>query len=372
MRHEAFNCLTQYLILQAECVNARRTPAHVGYSALRGLNGHNVPIADCRGVKQIAVMRSLVTDNSVLGVVTYCQFYLLRKKKMRPANFLTMNTPDDLQAFSKELFDLRALRGKEAEEVVRATCTNGPASMVYGISALYAAWQTFVTLPPDGCVRGDSIHLTNFFVANNLSWLCNTAVAIRILAFQGLEPQARVLTRSFVEAIYQTLVLFHDKDSYAIYRKGVTNEESKKVYYELFSKKNRLQKKIQILEDELGHTPEEDRANQLMQRIGILEHYSQATHSSYCHVLKSGYQRDKDNNLQTIILGRVTKETENTLLNCSHVICYFSVHFDHIVRNVWKIQNISDNLHYDMFFKSATLAAIFLTHKVDSCASDED
>lgn len=186
---------------------------------------------------------------------------------MRPANFLKMNTPEDLAAFSKEIFDLKALRAKEAEEVVRATCQNGTTSMVYGITALYAAWQTFIALPPADRIRVGSTSIANVFVANHLSWLCNTAVAIRNLAFQGLEPQARVLTRSFVEAIYQALVIFYDEDSYAIYLRGITNAGSKMAFYEL-SKKHRLQKKLQKLEDELGHLQERDRANQLKERIG--------------------------------------------------------------------------------------------------------
>jgi hypothetical protein len=275
-----------------------------------------------------------------------------------------MNTLDDISAFTKETFELKALRAVEAEKVVRATCKNGNVSMVYGISALHAAWQTFFGLPPTDRLGSHTSSLTNLFVANHLSWLCNTAVAIRSLAFQGLEPQARVLTRSFVEAIYQTLVLFHDEATYTAYLKATSNDGAKEAYYKLFSKKQGLQKKLQILEDELDHSPATDRALQLKQRVDVLQLYSQATHASSLHILTSALQPDEDSNLCPTILGRVTTATENTLLNCSHEICYFSILFDYIVRNVWKVPKISDNAHYDMFFKTASLAAKCRSHKV--------
>jgi hypothetical protein len=283
-----------------------------------------------------------------------------------------MNTLDNLVTFKKEMFELKTRLANENEEIVKNTCKNGNISMEFGISALYAAWQTFCALPDTKCFGNNSSPLTTFMVANHLSWLCNTAMAIRSLILQGLEPQARVLTRSFVEAIYQTLVLFYDEESYAIYLKGIGNDGSKEAYYNLFSKKQRLQKKLQILEteaferikNEQSFNLTTDRTDQLKQRVDMLEHYSQATHASFLHILMSALQPDDQSNLHQTILGRVTTATENTLLNCTHEICYFSVLFDHIVKNVWKIPDISNNPNYDIFWKSMGVTAKCRDHKV--------
>lgn len=273
-----------------------------------------------------------------------------------------MSKQTDFIAISNEVFDLIDERKNESKTIVRDTCKNGNVSMVCAITALYHAWKTFAYRPFDEDISQSYKPLNFLFVSNHLAWLCNTAIGIRSLVFQGLEPQARVLMRSFVEATYQTLILFNDTEAYTTYLKGMNNEKSKEVHYELFSKRNRLHKRIQALEDELKDSYEDSREAQYKQRINMLEHYSQATHSSSLHILTSSFQPDDKDNLQSTILGKVTAESENTLLNCSHEIIYFSILFDHVVRNKWKITWIDGSRDYKLFYDSASLSATFRTY----------
>lgn len=277
-----------------------------------------------------------------------------------------MKSSEKLSAYLNEVFNLRDLRAKEAESEARANCKNGNASMATAIAALYAAWNTFHGRPPSEPVSTAAPRLSNLFVANHLSWLCNSALAIRTLALKGLEPQSKVLTRSFVESIYQTLVIFHDHDSYIRYSKGKDAQVSKEVYYEVFSKKQRLQNKLQKLEDEFKRLPDAKRSEQREQRIHMLEHYSQATHAAANHILTSSLQPNQGNHLEPTILGKFSIATENTLLNCSHEICYFAILFDHIVKNCWKVQHTEFDDHYQTFSELAKLTIMFRTHRVKS------
>ncbi len=264
-----------------------------------------------------------------------------------------------------EVFNLYADHSKYAESLAREQCKNGNTSMVAAISALYALWNFFHLQQALDPASKSTNSPTNLVVANHLTWLCNTAIAIRKLAFTGFEPQARVLARTFIEAIYQTLVIFSDHESYLLYQHGIDSKSSKKAYYEVFSKKQKLQKKLQKLEDSIvtnNYTTERD--EQYFQRLGMLEFYSQATHSSALHVFKSALQADNESKLKPIILGGFSLDTENTLLNCSHEICYFCILFDHIIKNIWIIEDVQDNYHYRLFSQLFELAVKFRTYQL--------
>ena len=112
---------------------------------------------------------------------------------------------ENISDFFTEIFDLSAAHSKIAEAQAREQCENGNASMVAAISALYAIWNFFQKLPAISPASSVVDAPTNLAVANHISWLCNSALSIRKLVLIGFEPQARVLTRSFIEAIYQTL-----------------------------------------------------------------------------------------------------------------------------------------------------------------------
>ena len=279
---------------------------------------------------------------------------------------VAMTKPENISAFFKEVFDLSADQSKQAEVQTRDQCKNGNTSMVAAISALYAAWKVFHLQPASAPASNSIASPRNLAVANHLSWLCNSALSIRKLVLAGFEPQARVLARSFVEAIYQTLVVFYDQNSYLAYQKGRDAKSSKEAYYEVFAKKQSLHKKLQKLEDSFALRSSSERDEQFKQRVHMLEHYSQATHSSAIHVFTSSLQPHDEAALEPTILGRFSLNSENTLLNCSHEICYFCILFEHIAKNIWAIEGLDNNEHYKMFSQLFKLAAKFRTHEVQS------
>lgn len=235
--------------------------------------------------------------------------------------------------------------------------------MAAAISAIYAVWNFFHLRPSSAQATRSVASPTNIAVANHLSWLCNSALAIRKLALAGFEPQARVLARAFIEAIYQTLVIFYDHKSYLCYLKGIDNKTSKEAYYEVFAKKQSLHKKLQKLEDSVAQRNPAERDEQYSQRVGMLEYYSQATHSSAIHVLTSSLQPGDESGLDVTILGKFSLGTENTLLNCAHEICYFCLLFEHIINNIWQIDDLHDDEHYKLFSQLFKLAVVFRTHQ---------
>jgi hypothetical protein len=235
--------------------------------------------------------------------------------------------------------------------------------MVAAISSLYAAWEFFESREASAPASQATPSPCNAAVADHLSWLCNTAISIRKLSLLGFEPQARVISRSFLEAIYQTLVVFDDHQTYQTYMEGVDVESAKASYYKAFAKKQSLHKKVQALEGSFKKLPQAERDDQYDQRVGMLEHYSQATHSSALHVLTAARQPDDLNRLAPTILGHYSLATENTLLNCSHEICYFGILFDHIVRHKWVVTGLENNYQYDLMNTLFMLAATFRTHK---------
>jgi len=245
--------------------------------------------------------------------------------------------------------------------------------MVAAISALYALWKFFERLPAESPASPIVAAPTNFAVANHISWLCNSALSIRKLALIGFEPQAKILTRSFVEAIYQTLVIFHDHESYLAYKKGVDANSAKDAYYAVFAKKQSLHKKLQKLEDSFVNQSPVERDDQYSQRVKMLEHYSQATHSSAVHVLTSALQPNDESRLAPTILGKFSLSTENTLLNCSHEICYFCMLLEHIAEKVWFIDGLNADENYKMFSQLFKVAVAFRTHKLKLAdANNED
>lgn len=271
---------------------------------------------------------------------------------------------ENISAFFTEVFDLTAQQSKQAEFQAREQCKNGSTSMVAAISALYAIWKFFQQLPPDSPASSVVAAPTNLAVANHISWLCNSALSIRKLALIGFEPQAKVLTRSLVEAIYQTLVIFHDHESYLAYKKGIDGDSAKNAYYAVFAKKQSLHKKLQKLEDSFVSQSSAERNAQYSQRVGMLEHYSQATHSSAIHVLTSALQPNDESRLAPTILGKFSLSTENTLLNCSHEICYFCMLLEHIAEKVWFIGGLNEDENYKMFSQLFKVAVAFRTHKL--------
>lgn len=280
---------------------------------------------------------------------------------------------ENISRFFTEVFDLTAEQSKLAETQAREQCSNGNASMVAAISALYAIWKFFEQLPAASPASSIVAAPTNLAVANHISWLCNSALSIRKLALIGFEPQAKVLTRSFVEAIYQTLVIFYDHESYSAYKKGLDANTAKDAYYAVFAKKQNLHKKLQKLEDSFLSLPPVERDEQYSQRVKMLEHYSQATHSSAIHVLTSALQPNDESRLAPTILGKFSLSTDNTLLNCSHEICYFCLLLEHIAEKVWFVDGLNADENYKMFTQLSRVAATFRTHKLKSAeANNED
>ncbi len=271
---------------------------------------------------------------------------------------------EKISALFSEVFDLSAQQSKQAEIQAREQCKNGSASMVAAISALYSIWKFFQQLPAGSPASSVVAAPTNLAVANHISWLCNSALSIRKLALLGFEPQAKVLTRSLVEAIYQTLVIFHDHESYLAYKKGIDADSAKSAYYSVFAKKQSLHKKLQKLEDSFVSQSSAERNEQYSQRVGMLEHYSQATHSSAIHVLQSALQPNDESRLAPTVLGKFSVSTENTLLNCSHEICYFCMLLEHIVEKVWFIDGLDTDENYRMFSEVFKVAVKFRTHKL--------
>ena len=271
---------------------------------------------------------------------------------------------ENISDLFSEVFDLSAQQSKQAEIQAREQCKNGSASMVAAISALYSIWKFFQQLPAGSPASSVVTAPTNLAVANHISLLCNSALSIRKLAFLGFEPQAKVLTRSLVETIYQTLVIFHDHNSYLVYKKGIDANSAKGAHYTAFAKKQSLHKKIQKLEDSFGSQSSAERNEQYTQRVDMLEHYSQATHSSVTHVLQSALQPNDESILEPTILGKFSVSTDNTLLNCSHEICYFCMLLEHIIEKIWFIDGLDSDENYRMFSEVFRVAAKFRTHKL--------
>lgn len=280
---------------------------------------------------------------------------------------------ESISTFFTEVFDLTKAQSNVAEIQAREHCKNGNASMVAAISALYAIWKFFHHLPAASPASEVVAAPANLAVANHISWLCNSALSIRKLALTGFEPQARVLTRSLIEAIYQTLVIFYDNESYLAYKKGVDANSAKDAYYAVFAKKKNLHKKLQELEDSFVRQSPAERDKQYIQRIGMLEHYSQATHSSAMHILTSALQLTEESMLAPTILGKYSVNTENTLLNCSHEICYFCMLLEHIVEKVWLVNGLNADENYKMFSQLFKVTAAFRSHKLKLAdANNED
>ena len=279
---------------------------------------------------------------------------------------------ENISVFFTEVFDLTAKQSSLAEAQAREQCKNGLTSMVAAISALYAIWNFFQQLPATAPASSAVAAPTNLAVANHISWLCNSTLSIRKLVLMGFEPQARVLTRSFVEAIYQTLVIFFDHESYLEYQKGVDASSAKDAYYAVFAKKQSLHKKLQKLEDSFATQSPSERDEQYTQRLKMLEYYSQATHSSAMHVLTSALQPNDESKLEPTILGKYSENSENTLLNCSHEICYFCILLEHIAEKVWMIEKLNLDENYKMFSQLSKVAAAFRTHKMKSAENNNE
>ncbi|MEG3754369.1 DUF5677 domain-containing protein [Psychromonas arctica] len=110
-------------------------------------------------------------------------------------------------------------------------------------------------------------HLCSFLIN-----ICNTANATLKLSMMGFIPQAHSLLRTLLERTMQGVVLFSNSEDYSIWQKGQDPNDSKASHYVLFSKRERLLKKLEKIEIDLFGKENEN---------GLLRNYRKETNDYY-------------------------------------------------------------------------------------------
>lgn len=206
-------------------------------------------------------------------------------------------------------------------------------------------------------------------LAGSLTNIVNTALAILRLALDGLDTQARVLVRTLNERIFQVLLLYSSAADFEEWQKAQDQLDTKQAWYQLFSRKRRLRRRLRELERaldfDLGDAHE-------TWRDGADADYSAAVHGGSVPVQVGSWAFDYDTgHLTPALYGRASAAAKPTLAHTRWQLFYFILLFSRVLERVhhWKPQLSDPMIAYHVGFRQALIASAH--HWVDEWTHDQ-
>lgn len=226
------------------------------------------------------------------------------------------------------------------------------AEQLYLLNLLQTALGSFVLMSLKSTPRGVEdkniilkkgfydIHLRSF-----ISDVCNTSSAIITLIKQGYDTQSRILARTLDERIYQCLILFTSIEDYEVWRKAESNEDAKNAHYNLFSKKNRLLKKVRELDRKYLKDDDNDNETQLWRKESG-DYYSLAVHGSSASVIVGSFSFSFDGTqARPNIFGCPSSASKGVLKHVIYQLTHFLALLQRILYDEHKwVPDISNDL----------------------------
>lgn len=272
----------------------------------------------------------------------------------------------DLGKETCSILEGRMEAAEAARCAVKELCPNGMTSSAVAVAALVNLWKACMAT-----IHAPAAHnrkVNSLHVANHICLLANTLIAIRELCASGLDLQARILLRSLLDAVYQAIILFHNQDDYVEFQRGLTEENSREVYYKLFTQKKGIFAKLAKIEEKLGVSHMVAQEFRKVREEAFVT-FSQATHGSFGAVTFGSWVESKKS-IEPTLLGCATTYSEAPLLFAVHEVVYFVTIFDLIADRLWNDQLLRCREEYSLMKQLASLAAQFRTYSPHSCVNE--
>lgn len=145
----------------------------------------------------------------------------------------------------------------------------------------------------------------DFHLSAALTNIANTTNSILELCRRGFNTQSGILLRSLSERVMQTIILFNNSSDFSLWFESQESEESKKAFYEVFSKRDRMHKKFEAIESNLLGVDFDFNSLRGM-RKSKLEEYSMDVHGSFISVVagSSSFWGENGDEVNSAIFGQ--------------------------------------------------------------------
>ncbi|MDD2271365.1 MAG: hypothetical protein PHP95_11910 [Desulfuromonadaceae bacterium] len=194
--------------------------------------------------------------------------------------------------------------------------------------------------------------------------ICNYTDSVISLVEKGVDNPARALLRTTNELLWQSLILLANKELLSGYVKAETQEDSTRIWYQLFGK-GKLTKQLHELEKTLGLS-ERDCDEMKTWRSSSQEFYSQAIHHSFIAVTVGAFPRSFEDSeyCNTALLGHASMNSRSTLIHLNYQLYFFFLFFDMIFKRIYKLEfPLEDEFWYHWFVCKECFICLFQTSK---------
>lgn len=222
---------------------------------------------------------------------------------------------------------------------------------------LYVLYYFVRFMEPNGSsgvtkwVKGDQeldshARLYKFYIL--LINLCNYLIAIRKLSASGLNMQAKVLSRSFIEYCDIGLCLLFNEEFYQAYRSSIDSEEAESKFWWNFQRPKAIEKHLQDcvkkFDDDGGHW---DILKEVREKTYSL--FSDFTHGHFLANFTSGYDSEFGQAEVRPALGGIIATHSSQALN--RTLIYGLMFLRHVVRGIEhrtgvKLHNVDESGYY--------------------------
>ena len=184
----------------------------------------------------------------------------------------------------------------------------------------------------------------NQVLPNLLLQIVNYSLAVVRLVEDGLDNPARCVLRALNELSGQFLVLCSERDKLAAYARTATPAEAKQIWYELFAKKNSLEKSLRELESRIG-LPSAFAAQMRSYREEMNGLHSQAVHHSFNATIIGAYAGDfqEEERLHFALLGKASRASHLTLESLNTTLSYTFLMFMRIIERLHRFDIPREN-----------------------------
>jgi hypothetical protein len=175
----------------------------------------------------------------------------------------------------------------------------------------------------------------NQVLPNLLLQIVNYLLAIVRLVEDGLDNPARCVLRALNELSGQFLILCSERAKLSAYARTTTPAEAKQIWYELFAKKNGLEKSLRELESRIG-LPSAFAAQMRSYREEMNGLHSQAVHHSFNATIIGAYAGDfqEEERLHFALLGKASRASRLTLESLNTTLSYTFLMFLRIIEKL--------------------------------------
>lgn len=175
----------------------------------------------------------------------------------------------------------------------------------------------------------------DLFLSTWLTNIANTGRSIVRLCEDGFDTQAKMLVRALHERTRQAVILFYSDEDFEKWHDPDSTDNGRSVHYDLFSKKDRLNKRYHIIERSLANSRSEYDHELVNYRRSSDAFFSESVHGSGASVLLGSFAFEHNSeSVNPATFGRASSASISTLSHTSFDLLYFLLVFDALLKDI--------------------------------------